>query len=353
MDTKSLRVGSRIDHPVYGTGTVVFVGEEYLGIAFAEGGEALLRRDGLEQPSAPVVAADASGQAARPRPESTFVFEHDEGRHFPGSHWEPFVEEASAMLRRLPEFLGKAQLSPDFEKSAHAHRRLPPGWAQGMPLVWPNAQQGLAMIVKIEEDANNLVAVFPVFAEGGAQRLRLKAVQVWESGLEAQITAAWGEAEVTFFDTGFVEHRLTYEAGREYDFALVGIAYDAQPAERREMQVTHHPDVVAWMNRHRHADEEPFAAVATLHLDGMAMFLPIEAWDVDDYEFRGPVKAVEPFTDWLGQDGWRVRATVMRFGEVDADLDIVITRRAWRGSEPPQPGQDIEGCLWLQGRRLR
>ena len=79
------------------------------------------------------------------------------------------------------------------------------------------------------------------------------------------------------------------------------------------------------------------------------MFLPIGEWDVDDYSFHAPVKSVEEFKDWLGQNGWRVRATVMRFGNEDADLDIVITRRAWSGEAPPQVGQDIEGRLWLQG----
>lgn len=42
-----------------------------------------------------------------------------------------------------------------------------------------------------------------------------------------------------------------------------------------------------------------------------------------DYSFHAPVKSVEAFKDWLGQDGWRVRATVMSFGDQDADLDIL------------------------------
>jgi hypothetical protein len=39
----------------------------------------------------------------------------------------------------------------------------------------------------------------------------------------------------------------------------------------------------------------------------------------------------------------------MRFGDEDADLDILITRPAWTGDARPQVGQDIEGRLWLQG----
>ena len=55
----------------------------------------------------------------------------------------------------------------------------------------------------------------------------------------------------------------------------------------------------------------------------------------------------------LGQDAWLVRATVMRLSDYlseDVDLDILITPKAWRGSEPPRIGEDIQGRLWLQGR---
>ena len=55
--------------------------------------------------------------------------------------------------------------------------------------------------------------------------------------------------------------------------------------------------------------------------------------------------------DILGQDAWLVRATVMRLSDYrseDVDLDILITRKAWEGSEPPRVDQDIEVRLWLQ-----
>jgi hypothetical protein len=40
----------------------------------------------------------------------------------------------------------------------------------------------------------------------------------------------------------------------------------------------------------------------------------------------------------------------MRFNAIDREYNIVITRRVWRGDQPPAVGQDIEGQLWLQGR---
>lgn len=94
---------------------------------------------------------------------------------------------------------------------------------------------------------------------------------------------------------------------------------------------------------------------ALVRLDDMAMFIPVDGGDIDDYQFRGPVKVVEPFDDFLGQSGWRVRVTVMRLSEYaheDFDIDLLVTRRAWEGNTPPRLGQDIEGALWLQGRLL-
>jgi hypothetical protein len=82
----------------------------------------------------------------------------------------------------------------------------------------------------------------------------------------------------------------------------------------------------------------------------MAVFFDMPGCERDDYEFRGPVKSVKAAPEVLRQQGWIARVTVIRCGERDADLDILITRRAWKGDEPPEAGQDIEGTLWLQGR---
>ena len=78
--------------------------------------------------------------------------------------------------------------------------------------------------------------------------------------------------------------------------------------------------------------------------------MPVEDWDRDDYWFRGPVRSVKAFDDWLGQSGWRVRVCVMQMDTEDAELDVFVTSRSWSGDEPPQVGEDMEGALWLQGR---
>lgn len=348
MNTQGLVVGSRIAHPFHGEGTVTFVGADYLGIDFDGNGEALIRRESLEKEEPVIPAPTESPREALPWPGSTFVPEKADARHYLGSHWDPFVEDSADITKRLPEMVPNALVSAAYEHDSKPSRSMPGDWPQGFQLVWPLHSQGLAMILRAEKEANMMVSLFPFFAGGSPQTVTVREVTVWEGGLEAQITAGWHEAGVTFFDTQFVVNRARYEADKNYQFILAGLAYNAQPAEKREWTINRHPDEVAWMNRNLKEGEEPHEATCTIRMDGAAMFLPVEGWDVDDYSFHAPVKSVEEFRDWLGQDGWRVRATVMRFDE-DADLDILITRRAWSGEAPPQVGQDIEGRLWLQG----
>lgn len=342
-------VGSRFGHPLHGSGTITFVGADYVGIAFDDGIETLIRRETLEKEE-PVVAIPAEPcRDELPWPESTFVPDKEDAKHFLGSHWEPFVEEYIEIIRRLPEIAPNAHLQTGYGEDRKPSRTVPGNWPQGFQLVWPLRTQGLALILRPEEKANMINSIFPFFATGSQHTLTLREVSVWEGGLVAQITASWGEGDVTFFDTQYLINRIWYQTGKNYDFILSGMAYNAGPAEKREWTINRHPDEVAWLNQRLKVGEETQQAACIMNLDGAAIFLPVSNWDVDDYSFHAPVKSVTEFKDWLGQDGWRVRATVMRFGGEDADLDILITRRAWSGEAPPQVGQDIEGRLWLQG----
>ncbi len=349
MDTQNLVVGSRVENALHGSGTVTFVGADYVGIAFDDSGEALIRRETLDKdaPAAPVPIEPCRDELLWP--ESTFVPESDEAQHFLGSHWDPFVEDSKDIMKRLPEIAPNALLQTGYGEDRKPLRAAPEDWPKGFQLVWPLRVQGLALILRPEKEANMIVSLFPFFATGSQHTLTLREVSVWDGGLEAQITASWGEGEVTFFDTQYLINRAWYEAGKDYDFIFSGMAYNAGPAEKHEWKINRHPDEVAWMNQRLKEGEEPHEAACTMSMDGAAMFLPVSGWDVDDYSFHAPVKSVTEFKDWLGQDGWRVRATVMRFGDEDADLDILVTRRAWSGQAPPQVGQDIEGRLWLQG----
>lgn len=353
-----IETGSRIEHPEHGECVVTYVGDEYVGVRFENGKDALLRRTSfdrneIEEGAALSVTEETETvKADLPWPDSTFTFEAADTKHFMGSHWEPFVDDPAEVFKRIPEILPQALPQTGYGEHHLATQKIPDEWATGYQLVWPLRVNGLSLMVRVNklQQQSELVSYFPFFAEGSQCSLTLLQVIAWEGGCEAQITVTWGEAEVIFFDSQYLLNRAWYEAGNRYDFVLTGLAYSACPSTIFTMPARQNPETVAWMERlAAERGEEPPEEMAEINLTGMAMFLPVDEWDKDEYKFRAPIKQVKSFQDYLGQDGWKVRATIFRFGDEDGNLDIVITRRAWKGDAPPQVGQDIEGTLWLQG----
>lgn len=283
-------------------------------------------------------------------PENTFFIEMPETKHFMASHWEPFFDDAIYIIKRLPEITANFRPLQSFGSFYTAPRKEPETWARGWHFVWPNVHKDLIVTLRFEAVTNFVASIYPYYEYGIQASVTLKKVKVWDEGVEAQIVATWGDASVTFFDTHFLINRTWYETGKVYDFILLGIAYEARPSTIMEIPFTPEPEVVAWLERYaKEMGKPPPVFTGTLSLKDMAMFFDIPEWDKDDYKFRGPVRSVKEVEDILGQYGWLVRATVMRFGDEDADLDILITCRAWKDAAPPEIGQDIEGTLWLQG----
>ncbi len=180
--------------------------------------------------------------------------------------------------------------------------------------------------------------------------MTLKQVTVRENGVEAWITAMWDGTPITFFDTRFLNNRCWYETDKLFNFILVGIAYDAGISESPQFPFNPDSQVVNWLENYSRENNLPQPVfTGTLSLEGMGLFLPITDGGRDDYQFRGTVTSVKEAPQILGQPGWLVRATVMRYGNLDEDLEILIIKRIWKGGHPPAKGQDIEGTLWLQG----
>ena len=189
-----------------------------------------------------------------------------------------------------------------------------------------------------------MVSLYPFVSDGIQASIKIKRVFVLNRA-ETLIEGSWGQSSISFFDTHFFSNCAWYKAGKTYEFILSGIAYEAKPADVKEISITPETrQILGW--------GESVPPIITL--GGCAMFLNITEWNQDDYWFQGPVLKVKPFpkfNDMLGQSGWQIIVKVMRFDEdyEDAELEIFVTQRAWSGSEPPKVGQDVEGRLWLQG----
>ena len=286
-------------------------------------------------------------------PDNTFICEPEDQPHYLGSHWEPFYEDANDLYRTLPDIIPQSSVHEGFNSNHPAPREIPEEWAKGMHLCWPGHYRGLVVTLLTEKNQNVMVSIYPYICIGVEVSIEIQRVFVWHSGVEAQIEGSWGDATITFFDTSFLNDRAWYETGASYQFILSGIAYEAKPAELNELPVKLPPDIINGLRaitEEQGVEAPAIHDLKTLQLEGAAILSPIPEWDRDDYWFRGTVRRVRPFNDdWLGQSGWEVRVTVMRFGDKDADLDVFITQRIWSGSKPPRTGQDIEGSLWLQG----
>ncbi len=350
-------IGDRVTDPLHGFATVTYVGARRVGVSFEDGREALMALEGCRLlPGWEASALEAAEEAAGPPPpwpDSTFAADPAAERHAMGSHWQPFREGGlQTFVPALQAILKEARPLGGFGEVYRSPRQEPPQWARGQLLVWPEQHRGHGMVIGIGGEAGHraIATLYPYVDLGTQTSIELEKVWVWASGVGAQLEVIWGEARITFFDTAYLLNRGWYETGQRYEFLLAGIAYGAGPATVMRLPLTPDPEQVAWQNALAARRGEPPPEVPDhVDLTGGAFFTQIPQWDTDDYSFRGPIRSVEPFDDFLGEAGWQLRVTVMRF-EQDADLDIYVTRRVWEGSEPPAVGQDVEGTLWLQGR---
>jgi len=288
---------------------------------------------------------------------ATFIHEsEEESNHFSGSHWEPFLISSDEVLRILPGIMPEAMPMTGFSDD---HDSVPPPYApkpefpDGFYLAWPSRQFGLMVALRIADDTNHIESLFPYAGRGSEHTLRIEAIHVWEGGMEAQIEATLDEAVISFFDCMFVRNRDWYNVGDTYQFILTGIAYDAKIAVDHVFPVEHIPDELAALRKH--AEEhgyEPLDEIEEFHTKGMAALMPIPEWDRDDYHFQGVVQNIKE-VKILEQAGWMARTTVIRClgndGDKTFDLDILITRKAWKEKHAPTAGDEIEGALWLQG----
>jgi len=286
----------------------------------------------------------------RQRSERTFVIEEEENEHYMGTHWDMFFNEPKEAFKQLPEIVPQAIPMmgwASFQEPSPYHRNRK--WPEAICLSWPRRKLGVLMVIKPSEQSNALESFFPFVGKGAEHTITINRVHVWHGGFEAQISAKLGSNLISFFDPLYVINREWYVSGNQYQFILTGLAYSCRKAKNLTMDVRL-PEDARKAILEALGDEAEDVDIDTLHTQGMAGLLPTEEGDIDEYEFRGPVKAVEGI-EMLGQPAWKLRTTVTRDLETndDVDLDIIVTHKAWEGGKPPKVGEDIEGFLWLQG----
>jgi hypothetical protein len=357
MTMEEFKPGDRVFHKTFGLGTVVErESADVIVVIFPQAG-----RKRLSVKHAPLTRptdeqADAlmpGGTAYQKWIEETFVFEGEEEKHYLGTHWRPFFDDARAIVDRLPEILPKSLLQLSYAEVYPPLRAIPPHWPTATYRSWPIRRSGITLVTTKDTAGGvaRLSSMFPFDTDGIQTELVIEKVRVWSSGVEAQIECDVGGASIAFFDTLFAENRGWYEAGKTYQFILGAFAYICRPAPNRVLQAfnpklteeikSQHPDIAAtW----------PKGDTIPVHTKGMASLIPAPEMDIDEFWFHGPVTSIEDM-EILGQPVWRIRTTVLRELEHgrDQDISIIVTRKVWGDAPPLQPGDDIEGTCWLQG----
>jgi hypothetical protein len=131
-------VGEMLNHPEHGECIVTFIGEEYVGVAFANGRNALLRKESFSCPegeppdvTTPVLA-DPGPTALVSWPDNTFSPAPESSEPRMGERWKTFADDPMTFIQRLPEFLSEAHPMQGCGTLRAAPRADAAGWPRRM-----------------------------------------------------------------------------------------------------------------------------------------------------------------------------------------------------------------------------
>lgn len=259
-----------------------------------------------------------------------------------GTHWQTVTRNANEDLASM--------FNAGIGGGRVVGRRQSFGWrgptdAEKTEFTW------LLGVVVTGDSLSYLHTAFPVASRGKRHRVRVVRAHESSFGLEARITAELGDAEITFFEPYYALNADRYTPGAELEITLAGIVYAMQIPD--PSQTITHPEI----------DE--------VHLDGAAILLPVKDSDFDtlprngfglayivessgpgpdDYNFRGPVKAIKSI-EFLGLPAKCITATLLRMneGDVDIDVDLYVLDENIHSRQNLRLGSHLSGVLWLQG----
>ena len=87
-------------------------------------------------------------------------------------------------------------------------------------------------------------------------------------------------------------------------------------------------------------------------MTGAAIFLPrgSDGDARDDAQFQGVIEAIDTF-EHDGQKVYRLEMVLMRPEDEEFRMPVYASERALDGYVP-RLGEDVEGVMWVQGRRI-
>lgn len=204
------------------------------------------------------------------------------------------------------------------------------------------------------KQSNFLFSGYPVMLDGMCTKVTISEVEPWEYGIEGWVrgTVTEAEASVCFFDTMYFAGTAGLKEGDVVEYSLAGLAYFLRPIQMRSFEVS---EGKLWeMQKQKRLDEgesiEEASRPVEVHLTGAAMFLPRDGDARDDAQFQGVIETIDTF-EHDGKKIYRMEMVLMRPDDEEFRMPVFVAERALNGYEP-RLGDDVEGVLWVQGRRI-
>jgi hypothetical protein len=273
-----------------------------------------------------------------------------------GDHWETLYSAEdyvkSKISRDIQEglFVGRADCV-DVEGGTDRTEQV-------MCLRWGTDHLANQMLVvsNSAKQSNFLFSGYPVVLDGTPTEVTVSKVEPWEYGIEGWVhcSVAREGASICFFDTMYFAGTAVLKEGDVVSYQLAGLAYMLRPIQTRSFEIAEGPLWDLEKQRRLDAGEslEEASRPVEVHRTGAAVFLPrsFDGDDRDDAEFQGVIEGIDTF-EHDGQKVYRLEMVLMRLGDEALRMPVYASERALDGYVP-RLGEDVEGVMWVQGRRI-
>lgn len=206
------------------------------------------------------------------------------------------------------------------------------------------------------KQSNFLFSGYPIVLDGVPTEVTISKVEPWEYGIEGWVHGSVTRegASICFFDTMYFAGTAGLKEGDVANYQLAGLAYWLRPIQLRSFEVREGGMWEMEKQRRLEAGEslEEASRPVEVHMTGAAIFLPrgSDGDARDDAQFQGVIEAIDTF-EHDGQKVYRLEMVLMRPEDEEFRMPVYASERALDGYVP-RLGEDVEGVMWVQGRRI-
>ena len=206
------------------------------------------------------------------------------------------------------------------------------------------------------KQSNFLFSGYPIVLDGAPTEVTISKVEPWEYGIEGWVHGSVTSegASICFFDSMYFAGTAGLKEGDVVTYQLAGLAYWLRPIQLRSFEVREGGMWEMEKQRRLEAGEslEEASRPVEVHMTGAAILLPrgSDGDARDDAQFQGVIEAIDTF-EHDGQKVYRLEMALMRPEDEEFRMPVYASERALDGYEP-RLGEDVEGVMWVQGRRI-